>query len=71
MLEAETRESTSELRQQAERAEAVDGGRSATTPDAPIVARPVRRYRARVFQGYVIAATVGFAVLLILERQAA
>ena len=71
MLETESRESTSELRQEAQLAEAVRGGRSATTPDAPIVARVVRRYRARVFQGYVIAATVGFAVLLILARHAA
>jgi undecaprenyl-diphosphatase len=71
MLEAESRESTSELRQEAQLAEAMRGGRSATTPDAPIVARVVRRYRARVFQGYVIAATVGFAALLILARHAA
>lgn len=31
-----------------------------------IAARPTRRYRARIFQGYVIAATVAFAALLFL-----
>ncbi len=60
-----------ELRQRAERAEAAHGGRSPSVPQAPIVARPVRKYRALVFQGYVVAATIGFGVLFFYARHVA
>ncbi len=40
-------------------------------PAPPVVARPVRRYRALVFQAYLIVATVGFAALFVLARQVA
>lgn len=39
------------------------------SPQTPVVTRPVRRYRAWVFQGYVVGATIAFAVLFILARQ--
>lgn len=40
-----------------------------TPPGAPPVSTPrLRRYRERLFQGYVIAALVGFAVLFALAR---
>src|SRR5262245_4078873 len=71
MPETKDNESTSELRQQAEIAETVRGGRSTATPDVPIVSRPVRRYRARLFQGSLIAATLGFAVLFFYARNVA
>jgi len=59
------------LRQQAKRAETVDGGHSASTPHAPIVARPIRNYRALLFQSYVIGATLAFAVLFFYARRVA
>src|ERR1051326_6493605 len=40
-------------------------------PEVPVVSRPVRRYRARMFQGYIVAATVGFAVLFFYARHVA
>src|SRR5512142_1892809 len=56
-----------ELKQQAERIEArPDAG--AEKPKAATVARPVRRYRALVFQGYVAIAAVAFAVLALLAH---
>ena len=68
MADTEAKESTSELRHQAERAEAL---REAIAPSAPVEARPVRRYRARVFQGYMLGATVGFGVLFYYARHIA
>src|SRR5438477_444968 len=68
MAEPETKESKSELRHQAERAEAL---REAIAPKAPVEARPVRRYRALVFQGYLIAATLVFALLFFYARRIA
>lgn len=35
-----------------------------------IAPRPTRQWRARLFQGYLVAATLAFAVLLVLARQA-
>ncbi len=59
------------LHREAERIEETRGGRPRAQPDAPVVARPVRRYRALVFQGYIVGATVAFAVLFFLARQVA
>ncbi len=58
-----------ELHQEAERIEETRGGRPRGQPDAPVVARPVRRYRALVFQGYIVGTTLLFAVLFFLARQ--
>src|SRR5882672_6071572 len=65
MPETKENESTSELRQQAQRAESL---RETLAPEAPIVARPVRRYRARIFQGYLVAATVAFGLFFFYAR---
>jgi len=65
MPETKESESTSELRQQAQRAESL---RKTIAPEAPIEPRPVRRYRARVFQGYLVAATVVFGLFFFYAR---
>src|SRR5262245_11525009 len=71
MAQTQDNQSTSDLRHEAELAEEIRGGRSAATPDMPIVARPVRRYRARLFQGFLIAATLSFGVLFFYARHIA
>ncbi len=38
-------------------------------PDVPVVTRPVRHYRAYLFQGYLIAATFAFFALFVLAQQ--
>src|SRR5256885_5125984 len=45
--------------QQVQPVETARGGRSARRLRVPIVPPPVRNYRARVFQIYAVAATVG------------
>lgn len=35
---------------------------------AAIASRPARHYRARIFQGYIVAAAIAFAVLLVFAR---
>lgn len=57
-----------QLKVEAQHAEAVTAVQ-AKSGDAPkIVPRPVRRYRALLFQGYVVAATIAFGVLFIIAR---
>lgn len=68
MSEFYGKESTRELQHKARHAEAL---REALAPDAPIVTRPVRRYRARMFQLYIVLASAGFAVLFIYARHMA
>lgn len=63
MADPEHNETIAELRQEAQRAEAASA--------QVVVARPVRRYRARLFQAYLVAATVGFAVLFFYARHVA
>ena len=68
MAETQGNESTQELQQKAQQAEALQ---TAIAPDAVIVARPVRRYRARLFQAYLVVATVSFALLFVYARHGA
>jgi membrane-associated phospholipid phosphatase len=65
------KESNGGPQNQAGRAEASRNHRSEITPNVPVVPRPVRRYRARVFQGYLVAATVGFGLLFFYARKVA
>ncbi len=72
MAEAAANKPKEELKREAERIEEkTGGGQPPAQPNAPVVARPVRRYRALVFQGYAIGATGAFAVLLIVAHQVA
>src|SRR5664279_4317297 len=68
MAETQSTESTKDLQQKSQQAEVLQ---TAIAPDAAIVARPVRRYRARLFQVYLVVATVGFTLLFIYARRVA
>ncbi len=52
-----------------EQKEAAALGDTPESPQTPVVTRPVRHYRAYVFQGYMIVATIAFAILFLLARQ--
>ncbi len=72
MAEIAANKPKEELKREAERVEQkTGGGQPPAQPNAPVVARPVRRYRALVFQGYVVGAVIAFAALLLLARQIA
>jgi membrane-associated phospholipid phosphatase len=58
-----------ELKREAQHIEKTRGGHPAAQPTAPVVARPVRRYRALVFQGYVVAAAIAFMILFVFASQ--
>ena len=68
MAETQGNESTKGLQQKAQHAEALQ---AAIAPDAAIVARPVRRYRARLFQTYLVVATVSLALLFVFAGRVA
>lgn len=70
-MKQEAHESLLELRHQAQEAVATGHARSATTPDLPVVARVIRRYRARLFQWYMVVAMVAFGVLFFFAREVA
>lgn len=57
-----------QLKVQAQHAEAVTAVQAQAGAAPAIVPRPVRRYRALLFQGYVVAATIAFGVLFIYAR---
>src|SRR5947207_12062447 len=71
MADAKDKESKNNLRSPAEQAEKMRDAHPVALPEVPVVPRPVRSYRARVFQSYIVAATVGFAVLFFFARHVA
>src|SRR5512142_573490 len=56
------------MKAKAQQGEAVMAAKAAAGVAPAIVPRPVRRYRAVLFQGYVVAATIGFGVLFFYAR---
>lgn len=71
VVEPKAHESLLDLRHRAQDAVATGHVRSETTPELPIVKRVIRRYRARLFQWYVVAAMVAFAILFFAAREVA
>jgi membrane-associated phospholipid phosphatase len=69
MAESTAQKPIEKLQKQAERQEGVVEKANPVAP--PVVTRPVRRYRALIFQGYVVAATVAFAILFFFARTVA
>lgn len=69
MTDASTKEPLIQLKGEVHQAEAATKAQAGAAP--PIVPRPVRRYRALVFQGYILAAIIGFGVLLFYARTVA
>ncbi len=59
----------SSLKHDREAKQAAALGDRTERPQTPVVTRPVRHYRAFIFQGYVIGATIAFAILFFLARQ--
>lgn len=57
-----------QLKGEAQHAEAVTAAQAQTGAAPAVVPRPVRRYRALLFQGYVVAATIAFGVLFFVAR---
>src|SRR5512140_3821643 len=68
MTESTTNKPLDKLKSQAQHGEAVIAAQAEAGVAPPIVPRPVRRYRALLFQGYVIAATIAFGVLFFLAH---
>lgn len=60
-----------QLKVEAQHAEAVTTAQAQAGAASAIVPRPVRRYRALLFQGYVVTATVAFGVLFVYARTVA
>jgi membrane-associated phospholipid phosphatase len=71
MGDSTTNKPLGQLKAQAQQAEAVTAVQAQEGVAPAIVPRPVRRYRALLFQGYVIGATIAFGVLFFYARTVA
>lgn len=69
MTKATTNKPLNQLKGEAQQAEAATKAQAGAAPQ--IVPRPVRLYRALLFQGYILAAMIGFGVLLLYARTVA
>ena len=68
MADLTTPKPLDQLKGEAQHAEAVIAVQGQAGAAPAVVPRPVRRYRALLFQGYVVAATLAFGVLFIYAR---
>jgi len=57
-----------QLKEEAQAGEAVTTARAQAGVATPVMPSPVRRYRALLFQGYVLAAAIGFGILFFYAR---
>lgn len=71
MKDVSTHEPLQQLKGEAQHAEAVVTAQAQAGAAPPIVPRPVRRYRAVLFQAYIIIATIALAILLFYARTVA
>ncbi|MGB8644819.1 MAG: phosphatase PAP2 family protein [Anaerolineae bacterium] len=68
MTEATPKEPLDQLKNEAQHAEVVVAAQAQAGAAPTVVPRPIRRYRALLFQGYVIAAAIAFGVLFFFAR---
>lgn len=68
MADSTTNKPLDQLKAKAQHDEAVTAAKVEAGVAPAIVSRPIRSYRALLFQGYVVAATIGFGVLFFYAR---